>query len=227
MIRLVKKLRRKVMSLRKKNPNENAFLKEGKGVIHIGANSGQERALYASFDLNVAWFEPIPAIFDRLVANIAAYPKQKAFNYLLSKEDGVKMILNVSNNDGQSSSIFDLKGHKKMWKNVHYVNKVELESISLPTVIKKENISLDEYDVLVLDTQGSELLILQGATSIVSKFRFIKLEASNFESYQGACMLPELTTWMKSAGFQLVEKTSFAYQIGVGTYYEVLFQRLD
>jgi hypothetical protein len=42
-----------------------SFLRKVNGLIHIGANIGQERAIYAEYDLRVAWIEPIPDVFER------------------------------------------------------------------------------------------------------------------------------------------------------------------
>ena len=50
------------------------FLSQVSGVIHIGANTGQERHAYAAHD--VIWIEPIPDVFDKLLENIQDFPKQ-------------------------------------------------------------------------------------------------------------------------------------------------------
>ena len=44
----------------KKNPN--FYLKNISGIIHIGANEGQEREKYKKYSLSVIWVEPIPQI---------------------------------------------------------------------------------------------------------------------------------------------------------------------
>jgi len=44
----------------KKNPD--FYLKKIKGVIHIGANEGQERDKYKKYSLSVVWVEPLPTI---------------------------------------------------------------------------------------------------------------------------------------------------------------------
>ena len=36
------------------------FLKEVSGVVHVGANTGQERGIYDKLSLDVIWIEPIP-----------------------------------------------------------------------------------------------------------------------------------------------------------------------
>jgi hypothetical protein len=55
-----------------------SFLKKVPGVIHVGANTGQERSEYASLELKVLWVEPIPAVFEVLRSNIANFPNQRA-----------------------------------------------------------------------------------------------------------------------------------------------------
>ena len=44
----------------------NSFLNNVSGVIHVGANSGQERYEYNLYSLDVIWIEPIPKIFNKL-----------------------------------------------------------------------------------------------------------------------------------------------------------------
>ncbi len=58
--------------------NTERFLRKARGVIHVGANQGQERNLYAAYNLNVLWIEPIPEVFDQLTALIAPYAAQRA-----------------------------------------------------------------------------------------------------------------------------------------------------
>src|SRR5262245_45342089 len=43
-----------------------------KGIIHVGANVGQERDDYATYGLNVLWIEPIPWLFAQLKSRIAS-----------------------------------------------------------------------------------------------------------------------------------------------------------
>ena len=77
--------------LLKKNPN--FLFKKISGLIHIGANTGQERNEYEQYSLAVIWVEPIPEIFDQLKKNIASYQNQKAFEYLLTDVDDQEIEL--------------------------------------------------------------------------------------------------------------------------------------
>ena len=44
----------------------DAFLHQVSGVVHVGANTGQERDLYQTLGLRVCSIEPIPDVFARL-----------------------------------------------------------------------------------------------------------------------------------------------------------------
>ena len=64
--------------------DENDFLTKVRGVIHVGANDGSERYVYAEYGLKVIWIEPIPEVFQQLVENIRSFPDQKAINALIT-----------------------------------------------------------------------------------------------------------------------------------------------
>jgi FkbM family methyltransferase len=203
----------------------NLFLKESKGVIHVGANLGQERELHAAYGLNVIWTEPIPEIYNQLKTLIAPYPNQRAFRYLVTDVDGREYLFHVSNKGGGASSIYDLAGHKELWPDVTYTETIAIKSITLPSLMRKERLDIAGYDVLVLDTQGAELLVLQGAASLLPHIRYVRAEAADFEAYAGCCKLDELDKFFQEHGFRRIAKGRFAEKKGVGSYYDVLYSR--
>lgn len=209
--------------LRRFEGDPDAFLQRCKGIVHVGANLGQERELYASFDLNVLWIEPIPEVFSRLQKSIATTPKQKAVCALVTDENDREYEFNLSNNDGASSSIFDLSEHRKLWPEVTFTRKITLRSATLSDLLKREQIDLGNYDAMVMDTQGSELLVLKGALSLLKEFRFIKTEVADFESYKGCCQLSEIDKFLVAHGFRRIAKREFAGRVGTGSYFDVLY----
>src|SRR5438046_1455790 len=76
------------------------FLKEASGVIHVGANVGEERELYDRHGLRVVWIEPISEVFETLTANIAGFPRQRALQYLVTDQDGTEHQFHVASNNG-------------------------------------------------------------------------------------------------------------------------------
>lgn len=205
----------------------DSFLKEVPGVIHVGANTGQEREHYASSGLNVIWVEPIPKVFEVLRSNISGFPKQSAYCHLLASEHGKQYTFHIADNGGASSSIFDLAKHQAIWPDVKFTNELPLTATTLTRLIEDEQIDLRNFGALVLDTQGSELEVLKGAVPILEQLRFVKTEVADFESYSGGCRLAELTEFMRQQGFDLIRKAPFATTPdSTGTYYDVLFRRI-
>ncbi len=121
-----------LITLARRKMNPDYFLDHVTGVIHIGANLGQEAPAYAQKDINVLWIEPIPEIFSQLVVNISDYPDQLAAQALLLDEDGKSLTLHIANNDGASSSILPFKDHKQIWPDVQDVDAISLDSTTLP-----------------------------------------------------------------------------------------------
>src|SRR5208337_2491599 len=134
------------------------ILLQAKGVIHVGAHIGQERDDYAAHDLNVMWIEPIPVLFNMLRTNLLGYPKQIAFQYLITDRNGDIYVFHISDSGGGPSSIFEWGPvGKAVWPHVNYIDSLKIESRTL------DSIPTDGYDALVLDVQGSELVVLKGA----------------------------------------------------------------
>jgi len=200
------------------------FLKKVSGVIHVGANTGQERETYKQLGLQVIWIEPIPEVFDTLRKNLAAYPGQVAFQYLVTDRDDAEYTFHIASNDGASSSILDFKLHKDIWPEVAYERSITLRSNTLTSVIQKERINVTDYKALVLDTQGSELLVLKGADAILHGFRFVKLEVPDFESYKGCCQLREVGQFFKQRGFREFSRHKFAERPEGGSYFDIVYR---
>lgn len=205
---------------------ENKTLKGVTGVIHIGANTGQERQLYASDGLFVIWIEPIDEVFEQLNFNLAGFQKQIAIKALVTDLDNAVYNFNIANNAGASSSILDLNLHKDIWPDVNFEKTVTLSSVTLPTLLNENKISLAKYNMLVMDTQGSELLILKGAVSILQNFKYIKTEAPDFESYVGCCQVNDLNLFLEPIGFREISRNRFAKHPRFGNYYDIIFKKV-
>ena len=203
----------------------NSFLNNVSGVIHVGANSGQERDEYNLYSLNVIWIEPIPKVFNKLKKNIKRYSKQKAYKYLLTNIDNQDINFKIANNAGQSSSILELNQHKDIWPKVEYTRSIKLKSSTLKNVIKHEKIDIKRYQALIIDTQGSELLVLKGGSNLLKNFRYIKTEAADFESYKECCLIKDLSKFLDKFGFKEIKKVKFATRKEGGSYFDILYKR--
>jgi len=200
-------------------------LRHSTGIIHVGAHIGQECDRYAEHGLNVLWIEPNPTIFRTLSKAISNYPEQTALCCLIADVDNKDCSLHVSSNLGASSSILEPGAHREFWPEVTFSEMIPLKSITLASLVKREGVDLGRYDALVMDTQGSELLVLKGAADILGRFKFIKTEAADFEMYKGCCTLADLDSFLIAHSFRRVRKKQFAQKPGIGSCYDVVYSR--
>ncbi|QDU63551.1 2-O-methyltransferase NoeI [Planctomycetes bacterium Pan216] len=201
------------------------FLESCKGVIHVGANAGQEREAYQALGLRVLWVEPIPFVFEQLTANIETFSRQQAVQALITDLDGESYQFNIANNNGASSSILDFKDHKDIWPEVTYTDAITLTSRTLPTVLSEHHIDPSGYDALIMDTQGSELLVLEGAAPILRNFKYIKTEVADFESYAECCQLTDIDRFLRQHRFKPFSRHEFARHQDGGIYWDVTYKR--
>ncbi|MHA4811979.1 FkbM family methyltransferase [Flavitalea flava] len=206
----------------KKNPD--TVFRNVKGVIHVGANTGQEIELYAKHGLLVIWIEPNPEAFETLKANLKDFPEQIAIMGLVTDLDNAEYPFHLANNS-ESSSILELNLHHDIWPEVKYEKTINILSSSLPSLLKDNDIDHRKYDMLVMDTQGSELLVLKGATPILEGFTYIKAEVPDFESYKGCCQVEDLHLFLENHGFKEYTRHRFAKRRGGGSYYDIVYKK--
>lgn len=183
--------------------------------------------MYGDYDLNVVWIEPIPEVFARLETNLKDFPRQQAFQHLVTDQDGREYEFHIANNNGQSSSILDFDLHKDIWEEIHYEKSILLKSVKLSSLIETEKIEIDKYDALIMDTQGTELLVLKGAEDLLSRFQYIKTEAADFEVYKNCCQVKDLEDFLGKHGFKELIRTKFASRTDVGNCYDIVYKKLN
>lgn len=214
-------VRRTIADLR----DPDRFLNRASGVIHVGANTGQGRIRYEKRGLRVVWIEPIPEVFATLEENLRPFPRQTALRYLVADRDDVEHTFHIANNAGKSSSILELKLHKDVYPEVAYERSVTMRSITLASLLEREKIAAADYDALVMDVQGAELLVLKGAAPILGSFKFIKTEVAEFESYAGCCQPKDIDAFVRPYGFREIARNRFAEHPHGGGYYDIVYER--
>ena len=225
---------RKIFNLIRKPHKISAKIKKRKllknidSLVHVGANRGQERKLYAKYNLEVLWIEPIEEVFEQLLANTKQYKKQKAIQALITDIDDKEYSFNIANNNGASSSILDLKEHKEIWPHVHFERTISLKSLTLSSLYKRENIKPEKYQALIMDTQGSEILVLKGGMPLLKHFEFIMTEVADFESYKDCCQLADMNEFMTNAGFEEHSRSQFGKPTKEGgRYFNIIYTRIN
>jgi FkbM family methyltransferase len=204
----------------------DAFLRNVSGLIHVGANVGQERALYDSYALDVIWVEPVPEAFAKLQTNIAHYTRQRAFQYLLADCDGPRRF-HLASNDCASSSLFDLGRNRELYPEITFERTLTLPATTLNAMMGREGIDPRRYRALMIDTQGSELMVLRGATALLPHLRYIRSEAADAEFYSGGCTDAEISAFLWDYGFRETRRDEFARLEPHGAYFDILYEKAD
>lgn len=188
-----------------------------KGVIHVGANFGQEAKDYYDNGVeDVIWIEANPKSMETLYSHLSQFPKQNpllVLNKCVSEKDGDEVTFNISNNEGQSSSFLDLEYHKIAHQEVFYTESITLTTTTLNTLFK--DFDLKGYKFLNADIQGAELLMLKGATNILPKLECLYLEVNEKELYKGCGLIGDIDDFVSQYGFKRV-RTEWCGNFGWG-----------
>jgi FkbM family methyltransferase len=132
------------------------------------------------------------------------YPNEKIYNALISDKDG-EMVDFIITNNGQSSSILELEEHKIQHPHIHEVERRKVSTTTIKTLFTEHKLNFENYNFLNCDTQGAELMVLKSMGDALQKFDYLYLEVNIKHLYTGCPLLGEITEYVKSFGFEMVE----------------------
>ncbi len=178
-----------------------------KGVLHVGANVGEEAPVYLELGIKKQiWIEADPVIFQRLKLRLEDNPEAYPLNYCIS--DGEEVNFHVANNGGQSSSILELGTHLVAHPEVNYIRDVPMRTATLQNCLyafQYNGRQLKDYNFLNLDLQGNELRALKGLGKWIENISWIYTEVNKAELYKGCPMVEDLDYYLAPLGFRRVE----------------------
>lgn len=182
------------------------------GIIHVGSNDADEyQEYYKRFEGTIVYIEAIPQIADKVKAKLDSSKPHYVYQAVISDVDGENVRFNVASNSGGSSSFLGLGLHAKYYPKIKYVKHIDLITSRLDTLISKHH-DLNEFNVLVVDTQGADLKVLQSSPSLLKHIELAFVEISTIRLYENGCTFDEITSYMKSQGFKLV-KTLMQHEV--------------
>lgn len=173
------------------------------GALHIGAYECEELPFY-KYCLNIEendiiWIE---ANKDKVEENIKN-GKINIYNALITDKDNENTKFNISNN-GQSSSILELETHKIEYPKISYISDTIINSITIDSFYKKNNLNPEKYNFWNLDIQGAELLALKGAVNSIKYAKALYLEVNEKELYKNCAFINEIDDFLKAYNFKRV-----------------------
>lgn len=179
-----------------------------RGIVHAGISDGEEIPSYLELGIkpqNILCFEPLKSAYDQFCKN---YPKIYCENMGLHDRP-VYMDLNVTEGDGEGSSIFKpITDHPEVVRNwrdnsvVIGTQKAIFDRLDLclsDTSYGYRNYA--KFDCLVLDTQGNEWEVLHGCGDLLHNFKYISVELSKTPVYHGEHPGQEVIDWLVNQGY--------------------------
>jgi FkbM family methyltransferase len=175
-----------------------------KGILHIGANRGEEAPVYLELGVSrQIWIEANPEIFEQLRNTLRDNPDALAYNFAIGDVDSVPVVLHVANNAGQSSSILNLGTHKRQHPDVHYIKDIPCVMRRVDCLIPE--MVIQEYDFLNCDVQGFEGQVLTGMGEYLKYFKWLYLEININQVYENCWEVTQINEYVAKFGFKPVE----------------------
>ena len=158
----------KPISLKMKNEYDFIQYVE-KGIIHVGANTGQESEIYGD-DYNVLWIEPIEEVFKTLCNNVKRFHKHLCLCYLISEKDKQEFSFYIANQTVRSS-MYEFTDHHYNDPQFKYQEAVQIKARRLDKLIEEGIIDINLYDVLVTDCQGGDYEVIVSLGENIKELR--------------------------------------------------------
>lgn len=189
-----------------------------KGIIHLGANTGQEDSIYKKHKVSdVLWVEADPDLAKELQKKFTGRESNtKVACFAASDRSGTSDFMRTSNGGG-SSSLFRFKKHSELFPKVKPVDTIKVKLQKLDDYLE-ETKNTTPYNAMVIDIQGAELLALKGSVNTLKKIDFIVIEVEYEELYEGSVHLSELDTFLLQHGFLRVDTLSMGPGYGDALY---------
>ena len=166
-------------------------------VIDVGANRGQwsSRIRSDGYRGEIWSFEPTDAFLE-LKKNVNNDQNWKIFNLALADKAGESEMF-LSSNQGLSSSLLEPTGFRSQHPTISFS---ETRKVNVSTLDSKIEVSSPPF-YLKIDTQGSESLVLEGASKSLSKCLAVEFESALIPLYRNESLHYELARKLFYLGF--------------------------
>jgi FkbM family methyltransferase len=194
-------------------------------VVDIGANRGQF-ALISRFCFPKARIDS----FEPLVEPRTIYEKvfgSDSLTYMHAFAVGPKIeeaTIYVSTSDDSSSLLPIGVGQTTLFPGTSSKETRVIQAVPLSAVICGENILSPA--LLKIDVQGFELETLKGCSSLLEKFRYVYVECSYIELYDGQSLAHEVIDYLRGYMYKLIGVHNTSYdRSGRAIQADFLFER--
>jgi FkbM family methyltransferase len=174
-------------------------------VLDVGANRGRfgDYMRRQGYEGRIISFEPLAEPFATLARRVDGNPRWDAVRVAISDTPGTATMRHSGNADVMSSL---LTSTDVLVKSMPEAAPTEELQVPVSTVDEQVRDRLTDADrpFLKIDTQGSELPVLEGAEETLRRAAGVLAELSFVELYEGQALFGELVDWLAARGFFLL-----------------------
>ncbi len=174
-------------------------------IVDVGANRGQFllAALEACPQAHLVTIEPQPSACDQLrdVVGSSSSDRDRVtiFCVALSDREG-EAVLHVARRDDNSSLRRPTETQTSLFRGTDTPHEIRVPLTRLDRLLGLDDVPPDA--LLKIDVQGSEGEVLLGAGGVLSRFRYVYVECSRVELYEGQQLADAITDLLAAHGFR-------------------------
>jgi hypothetical protein len=107
---------------------------------------------------------------------------------------------------------------------VHYVKRYSMQTVTVDTFFKRNNLDASQYSFWNFDIQGAELLALKGAEESLKFASALTLEVNGKELYQNCALIGEVDRFLLERGFSRCAHPDDKPRLGRRALYQVFLR---
>ncbi|MFV0369931.1 MAG: FkbM family methyltransferase, partial [Hyphomicrobiaceae bacterium] len=100
-----------------------------------------------------------------------------------------------------SSSLLELALHSRLYPSIKPDGEITVKTETLDSHINTQGMSVHDYNVLLIDVQGAELKVLEGAKNFLRSTDLVICEVNFEELYSGGAYISDLDLFLFDQGF--------------------------
>ncbi|HAO11978.1 MAG TPA: hypothetical protein DCQ51_12595, partial [Planktothrix sp. UBA8407] len=174
-----------------------------RGIILIGAYDGKTlKHLNLPNTVKTLLIDANPNAVERLQRNFADSPNIQVVQAAIANHNET-VTLHLTSMES-SSSILPPKQYSEIYPNIKEIQQLTLSSRTLDTLLEELNLSASDFNILILDIQGAELLALEGANQLLNTLDAIYTTVHYQELFEGGALAEEVNQFLSDYQFDIV-----------------------
>ncbi|CAD0230139.1 Methyltransferase FkbM family [Planktothrix agardhii] len=180
-----------------------------RGIILIGAYDGKTlKRLNLPNTVKILVIDANQGAVERLQENFADSPNIQVVQAAIANHNDT-VTLHLTSLES-SSSILPWKQYSEIYPNIKEIQQLTLSSHTLDTLLEELNLSPSDFNILILDIQGAELLALEGANQLLNNLDAIYTNVHYQELFEGGALAEEVNQFLTDYQFDIVaEETPY------------------